>query len=349
MENELVSLILPIFNIKIEFLKKCLTTLQKQTYQNIEIILVDDGSTNDAFALCQKYSLTDKRITAVRQKNQGVSIARNHGLSLAKGNYICFIDPDDWVAESYVAELLNSLKHSQADFVISNCLVVHHDQQKVNNFLDSPETNLMGAQKNKLLYQLIGKKICDYYPPLIAAGVPWGKMFCKSFLTKNKLQFVPGMKRMQDNIFCLYAIENANKIYYLPKALYYYRKDSSSVSLKYSSQIVDYFEKYFDETFKFLRTYRKEELLFKAAYMKELTSFNSFLGRYFFHKNNPDSFHENKLHINKLLSTQRYQRAMDELDYSILTKSEKVFVFSLKHRLLLLLYFLVKFRDKIIF
>nr|AIA92131.1 Glycos_transf_2 [uncultured Lactococcus sp.] len=71
MENELVSLILPIFNIQIEFLKKCLITLQRQTYQNIEIILIDDGSTNDAFDLCQKYSLTDKRIHSSSPKKSG--------------------------------------------------------------------------------------------------------------------------------------------------------------------------------------------------------------------------------------------------------------------------------------
>ncbi|KRL05800.1 glycosyltransferase family 2 protein [Liquorilactobacillus oeni] len=346
MENELVSLILPVFNIKEESLENCITSLENQTYNNIEIILVDDGSTNNAYELCQHYADKDARVKVISQKNAGVSVARNNGLKKSHGSYIGFIDPDDWVAETYVADLLRALQTSNADFVISDCIVSYNHHDKNNRFLDIAESDLTGDKKNLLLYQLVGKKICEYYPPEIAAGVPWAKLFKKSFIEKNKLTFIPGMRRMQDNIFCLYAIECAAKIHYLPKKLYYYRKEEGSASFKYSAKIVENFERYFDETFKFLDTFHKEAIMYSALYMKELTSFNSFLGQYYFHPSNSSSYSDIRKQLNVLLNTKRYQEALSKIDYHLLNNQEKVFVFCLKHKLYFALKILVYIRNK---
>ncbi|KRL98498.1 glycosyltransferase [Liquorilactobacillus satsumensis DSM 16230 = JCM 12392] len=307
---------------------------------------MDDGSTNNSYELCTNYAQKDPRIKIIRQKNSGVSVARNHGLKKATGDYICFVDPDDWVAKNYVGELLHALQTSDADFVISDCFVHYPHSEKENRFLNIPEGNLTGKAKNLLLYQLVGKKICAYYPPEIAAGVPWAKMFKRSFIEANQLSFIPGMRRMQDNIFCLYAIECAAKIHYLPQKLYYYRKEEGSASSKYSTQIVDNFEKYFDETFKFLSLSQREDIMYHAMYMKELTSFNSFLYHYYFHPRNPNNYWESKKALNTLLNKKRYQTALGKVNYNLLNTQEKVFVFCLKHRLYLALKILVRLRNK---
>lgn len=346
MKNELVSLILPIFNIKKEFLEKCVASLTDQTYKNIEIILVDDGSTNNIYALCQDYAKKDNRIKTIQQENAGVSVARNTGLKISKGSYICFIDPDDWVAEDYVFKLLQAIKTSKSDFVISDCFVCYDDHAKDNRFLNMDEGVLTGENKNLLLYQLISKKLCPYYPPEIAAGVPWAKMFKKSFIDTNGLAFIPGMKRMQDNIFCLYAIEYADKIHYLPEKIYYYRKEENSASLKYSTGIVTNFEKYFDETRKFLDSCHKEKIMYDALSMKELTSFNSFLGNLYFHPSNTASYQTKRRELISLLSQKRYQTALNKINYDILTNQEKIFVFCLKHRMFFILKVLVTLRNK---
>lgn len=349
MNNELVSLILPIFNIKFEYLKKCLSSLLNQTYENLEIILVDDGSTNNVSSLCQKYIRIDQRIRLIRQQNQGAAVARNTGLKAATGKYICFIDPDDWISVDYVFKLLKGIKKTNADFVVADCFVAHGESVRINHFLNLPETDLKAQRKNLLLYQLVGKKICSYYPPLIAAGVPWGKMFQKNFIEKNDLHFFPWLRFNEDNVFCLYAVESARSIHYLPEPLYYYRKNSSSTSLKYTPLIINYFEDYFDETFKFLSHFKKEKKMYFAAMMKELTSFNSILGQYFFNKKNPDSYRQAKKKLDTLLSKKRYQYALNNVNYSYLTKSEAVFVFCLKHHFYFALKSLIKLRNYFIF
>lgn len=345
MNSVLVSIILPIFNIKESFLKKCVTSLMNQNYKNIEIILVDDGSTTDILKLCFALRKQDERITVISQKNMGVSVARNRGLAEAKGNYVCFVDPDDWVSESYIMDLVEAITDSDADFSVSNCYACYENDYLLNNFLEGESRILEGKQKNELLYQLVGKKICSYYPKYIAAGVPWCKMFKRSFLEKNKLNFVPNLKRMQDNVFSLYAIEHAQSIAYISKANYFYRKDQNSISSKYSDSIVQSFHNYFDETFKFLDKFNKEELMYHATYMKELTSFNSYFSRYFFNKENKRGFKENVQRVKDLLKEPRYRLAFNELNYEILNTQEKIFVFCLKNNFFVLLWCLVKIRN----
>lgn len=346
MVDNLVSIILPIYNIKEEFLRKCVNSLLKQTEKNIEIILINDGSSNNALEVCRELETLDERINVLDQPNNGVSVARNNGLYHAKGDYICFIDPDDWVQPEYISSLLAALKKSGADFSVCDCNVCYADHNTPNRFLNCGETILNGNAKNKLMYQLVGKKLCEYYPPEVACGVPWGKMFRADFIKKNELAFIPGMVRMQDNIFCLYAIQVAENIHYIPEKLYNYRKETGSACYKFNSNIVKYFEHYFDETFKFLKKFNREKIMFRAFEMKELTSFNSFFTQYFFHKDNDKSFSKIKAEINELLSHKRYAAVLSHVDYSLLTKQEILFVFLMKHRQYRILKLIVTLRGK---
>lgn len=351
--DDLVSIVLPVYNIKKEYLIKCVESLINQTYSNIEIILVDDGSTNGIYKTCLDFGKIDERIVVLHQENLGVSVARNKGIEVSKGKYLCFVDPDDWVEKNYIEKLYNLIKRNSSDISMCACNVYYEKRIVQNSFLkvdeNVKEKNLCGDEKNKVLYQLIGKKICDYYPSEIAAGVPWGKMFSMKFIKQNKLSFVPGMKRMQDNIFCLYAIEYAKKISYIDLYLYNYRKEFGSASHKYSPDIYKYFEDYYSETFKFLNKFNKEEVLFEALQMKELTSFNSYMVHYIFNKNNNISYLKKRLIIKKLLSQQPYNEAIQNINYKLLTKQEKVFVFCLKKHLFVALLLMVKIRSLIKF
>ena len=94
MENDLVSIVVPIYNVE-KYLKKCIDSIINQTYKNIEIILVDDGSTDNCGKICDEYTKTDNRIVVIHKKNGGLSDARNAGLDIAKGKYIAFVDSDD--------------------------------------------------------------------------------------------------------------------------------------------------------------------------------------------------------------------------------------------------------------
>lgn len=344
MSECLVSIILPIYNIKKEYLERCIKSLISQTESNIEIILVDDGSESYIEEICNYYMKQDERIFFIHQKNSGVSVARNNGIKNSRGKYICFVDPDDWVEPKYIESLTLAIESNKADIAMCDCVVYYDNHHVENHFLNIQESDLSGLEKNKILYQLVGKKICDYYPPEVAAGVPWGKIFRKSFLIENNLMFIPGMIRMQDNVFCLYAIENAMKIHYIPECLYCYRKEIGSACFKYNPRIVSHFEKYFDETKKYLDAFNKEKIMHDALEMKQLTSFNSFFNQLYFHKDNIMKYSEVKEEIIKLLNSQRYSKALQNIDYSLLNRQESIFVFLLKYRFIYLLRIIVKLR-----
>lgn len=346
MKQEQITVILPVYNISEDYLSTCLESLLQQTYSNIELILVDDGSQNNAPAIGRSYEEKDSRVTFFSQPHAGVSVARNLGLKNAHGAYICFVDPDDYVTPTYLEKLYRSITETKADIALCNAIVKYKDHEVKNRFLPGKKRVLEGNDIGRLQYQLVSKKLADYYPPEVACGTPWGKLYRRTFLEEHHLSFQPDLLRMQDNVFNLYALEQAKRVAFIPDFLYIYRKEVGSACYHYNPNIVDLFERYFAASFRFLEEYDKGPRVRKALLMKTLTSFNSYLTQNFFHEENPNSFMAVRKQLNALLRREPYQQALKELDYSLLTKSEQVFVFLLKHHCFRLLKLLIRLRTQ---
>jgi len=129
--NELVSIIVPIYNVS-EYLEKCIMSLINQTYKNIEIILVNDGSTDNSLDICKKYETEDKRIVVLNKINGGLSDARNYGIERAKGQYITCVDSDDYVTDDYVEFMYNNLKKDDADISICKHIVLFDNNTQIS-------------------------------------------------------------------------------------------------------------------------------------------------------------------------------------------------------------------------
>lgn len=342
-----VSVILPIYNVEPDFLEKCFTSLKDQTFHDAEYLMVDDGSDPYVEEICRQYCC-DERFRFIRKDHSGVSDARNLGIESSKGKYLCFVDPDDWVDEGYLEVLVSLIGRTNSDIGVTDAYVHYEKVSRINHFLGEEGTVILeGTEKNRLLYQLIGKKICSYYPPEIAAGVPWAKIFRKQFLTDKKIRFVSGMPRMQDNIFCLYAYEEANTVSYTPQLLYHYRKNNSSASHSYNPDIISHFEMYYAETKKFLDLHQKEAVLYEALYMKELTSFNSYFTYYFF-SGHKKTYRQACREIDSVLDREPYRTALVHISRKYLSASEYMFVTALKYHMYGLLRVLVTIRNHVI-
>ena len=149
-----VSIIIPVYNVQ-KYLRKCLDSIVNQTFKNIEIIIINDGSSDNSLNICKEYSKKDKRINIINKHNEGVSKARNTGLLYATGEYISFIDSDDWVEQNMIEELYNSITSNKADLCICNFI------KENKNKRDYIKSNI----NQKIL---IGKEIKDYLTiPLI--------------------------------------------------------------------------------------------------------------------------------------------------------------------------------------
>ena len=130
--NSLVSIILPTYNVE-KYLRKCLESVVSQTYKNIEIIIVIDGSTDNSLIIAKEFEKKDNRIVVIQQNNSGSGPARNNGLDNAHGEYIIFIDPDDWVENNLVETLLNA-QEKKYDFVLSDMIITLFLNNTFSNF-----------------------------------------------------------------------------------------------------------------------------------------------------------------------------------------------------------------------
>ncbi|MCK9181504.1 MAG: glycosyltransferase [Fibrobacteraceae bacterium] len=216
-QKPLISIIVPIYNGG-SFLKECIESLLKQSYSHIEIILVDDGSTDISGKICDDFASEDCRIKTIHQSNQGLSAARNTGIAAASGNYITFIDCDDFVSESFLDFLWGNLIRTNAD--ISTC--GFYKFQNTSNI--ESKTALQKAKT--ILYSGKEAAIIALYQNGIVDYSAWNKLYKKELFATIRF---PKDKLFEDLGTMVYAMARAEKIVCSEAKLYYYRQHSKSI------------------------------------------------------------------------------------------------------------------------
>lgn len=216
-----VTVIVPIYNLKEQIIFRCIDSILNQTYKNIEILIINDGSTNSIQSTLEKYK-TNPLIKIFNQENKGVSSVRNLGVSIAQGNWIMFVDGDDYI-ENNLIEVLLANTTEKTDIIASSCIIDTKDGTETVHFFDGNKVFVTNSQKEKLYKQLMngseGQVSKKYYT---AIGVPWAKLYKKDFLINNNLTFNTKLKRMQDNIFNMNAFSKAEEVKYIDQCLYHY-------------------------------------------------------------------------------------------------------------------------------
>ena len=212
---DLISVIVPIYNVE-KYLKKCIESIIQQTYDNLEIILINDGSTDNSPKICDNYAKKDKRIKVIHKKNGGLSDARNYGLEIATGKYISFVDSDDYIHKQMIEKLYNNLKANYSDISICNICNVYPNGKKMN--LSIPETSVV-EQKQKF-YNIYNKYS-------VVTVVAWNKLYKKEIFKTIRY---PLGKVHEDEWIIFDILKNAQKISYLNEPLYYYIQREESIS-----------------------------------------------------------------------------------------------------------------------
>ena len=212
-----VSIIIPIYNPG-EYFVKCLDSAINQTLTDIEIICIDDGSTDDSINLLEKYSKNDKRFKIFHQENLGAGAARNKGIENAQGEYIIFLDSDDWIENDMCERLYDHAKHLDADLVLFDVIWYHKNNKK--EFFKYFSEDEFNQDYNSFVFdrKFIHEKVVD--PSL---GVIWSKFYKTSFLKDNNIKFST-YKIYNDVVFHFKTILSANKIAYCPHVFYHYIK-----------------------------------------------------------------------------------------------------------------------------
>ena len=226
MKNELVSIIVPAYNVE-KYIKKCINSLINQTYKNIEIILVDDGSTDGTGKICDLFSKKDKRIKVIHKENGGLSDARNCGIDIATGNYILLVDSDDYVDLEIVEFLYNNLKENNAD--ISTCLPKKFKENDNDSLKDDKKNTNAILKKEDALENLF------YLKNLTVSA--WGKLYKKE-LFKN-IRYPKG--KLYEDLPTTYRLfAKSNIISTNSKKMYYYLiRKGSIMNSKFNKKRMD--------------------------------------------------------------------------------------------------------------
>lgn len=220
-EKEKISVIIPVYNVE-KYLKRCLDSVINQTYKNLEIILVDDGSTDNSGKICDEYAKNDKRIIVIHKENGGVSVARNIGLDIGTGDYVNFIDSDDWIDLKFFKKLYDNLLKSHAD--ISCCDYIRTEKYK----------NLKKEFLNYMDYY--GENILEVYLEKELTS-PCNKLYKKELWQNIKF---PANKTNEDicTIFKIF-LKSKIVIYTEEKLYYYYKHSDSTTKSKFSNKNLD--------------------------------------------------------------------------------------------------------------
>jgi len=250
-DSLLISVVIPMHNAAI-YLHRCLDSICNQTYNALEVILVDDGSIDNTKNICDDYLLKDERFVYVFSEGKGVSCARNIGIDRANAKYIVFIDADDWIDSNYIEILARGITSYNADiYMISYFEEFTNKSKKMGFFKEQRFEKRTGNEFDLISTCLINSPLGNA-STVFAIGVPWAKIYKKAFLDRYSIRFVPGMKRMQDCVFNIYAFHYAERVVYEDKPLYHYRRGIDSVTHvhdpsfeKTSDFIIDEIRKFF--------------------------------------------------------------------------------------------------------
>lgn len=207
------SIIIPVYNSE-KYLDRCILSCINQTYKNFEIILIDDGSSDNSLKICNKYKNIDNRINVIHNKNEGVSIARNIGIENSEGKYIVFVDSDDFIEQDMLEKLENLLNKQKTECIIYN----------LDNMLKSKA--VYGEEINNILIKLIISEVINS---------PCNKVYIRDIIEKNNIRFEKNVKIGEDLLFNVLYISKIKGFYLLNENFYNYSKENKqSLTLKYN-------------------------------------------------------------------------------------------------------------------
>ena len=214
-DNIKVSIIVPMYNVG-KYIEQCILSIVNQTYHNIEIILVDDGSPDESGKIADEYTARDNRIKVIHKANAGVSAARNSGLDTATGDFVCFSDGDDYVMPNYVEHLLNLCLTYDADVAYTvDMYTTFHKESVVDSFVKVISAE--DATENILCYK-------------VPIGV-YSKMFKREFLVKNNIHFLENVYIGEGFNFNTACFQRANKVVMSNERIYFYRRDNEASAM----------------------------------------------------------------------------------------------------------------------
>lgn len=348
-EQPLISVIIPVYNVE-RYLAQCLDSVIRQTYENLEIICVNDGTRDSSRKILGHYAEKDCRIVVIDQENQGLSGARNTGLLYTHGKYVMFVDSDDWIELETCEEAVRAAEKHHADLVMWSYAREYDQKSKEKYMFWEDETVFEKAQVQSQLHRrlcgLLGEELRhpDYANAIETA---WGKLYLTERIVDNHVEFVDTKEiGTEDALFNLYALGYIERAVYLRRCYNHYRKtNQGSLTKTYNEKLFERWQRLFD----YMEQYIQVNHL-PAEYENALNNriALSLLGLGLNIVGSDYSIGKKLELLNEVLYCNRYQRAYKNLDYSYFPLHWKLFYGCAKLRLSLGVYGLLVVIHRII-
>lgn len=203
-----ISIIIPVYNAE-KYISRCIESVLAQTFTDWELILVDDGSKDSSLSICESFANTNSRIKIISQKNSGPSAARNKGLEIAKGEYICFIDADDWIENCSLSDYINEIDNTNSDIVFQGFIDEYPNGEKKYNLISVSNENT-----KKDIISLLYENRCF--------GWSWNKIFKKEIIEKYNIRFDESVRLWEDELFTIEFLHHSDNIKVINKCNYHY-------------------------------------------------------------------------------------------------------------------------------
>ena len=232
MEQELITVVVPIYNVE-SYLDRCINSIVSQSYSNLDIVLVDDGSTDNCPQMCDEWTKKDHRIRVVHKINAGLGMARNTGIEYARGKYICFFDSDDYIATETIKVAYTALIESQADIVVFGAATVEESGRVLSTKI--PEANIFQGDEvlQHFLPALMGENPRSGYDAQIPFSA-WSCLFAMELIRRVHWRFASEREIVSEDIYSLMKLYGSvRKVVILKECFYFYCRNGSSLTQSY--------------------------------------------------------------------------------------------------------------------
>lgn len=328
--DKLISIIIPIYNCE-QYLEECLESVANQTYRNIEIILINDGSVDSSKSICRSFCERDERVVYIEQENKGVSAARNAGMKVARGEYLMFVDADDIISQQICQGACNEILGFDILFfdivpfktkseIPDMSLVI--EKAKSINLCSKGQPEWIKNALNE--HQTIGGYRLNLSPAC-------GTLYRKGFIVEHNLEFCLGIPFGEDMLFNLKVYASNPKACYLPVPAYFYRYNQKSAVHRYTPDYDRWNQSLYLELETFLMANRVLEKTYQELKFQKMNGLIISLSRDIFHPNNPKEESRKRRDFLELID--RYQHQLSERRNAIkMSAKNEIILWLARHR-----------------
>jgi len=343
-KDPLISFVVPVYNAE-RTLHDCVCSLIKQTFGNIEIILVNNSSTDGSLSKCNELVKEDERIKVVDIAEKGVSAARNKGIELATGEFITFVDADDWI-DANVCGLFADL-NARHDYDLFCYSAQYHRKSKItSSYLFDKDIELLSQnQKEELQIKVFAPQapIFSYKMNTRFAGSSCGKLYKREILLKNNLRFATETIISEDVLFNTLSLDYFHRVGYTKQCFYHYEQQSDSAQNRYRPNSDRYFSFVMNKIQRWLQNTGKDQRFIDAANCLFVHYLFGVLKEDLCHKDNPRQIEDRKRALKCLLAKSEFLEPLKSSQMDFFSIPERVLVELLRYRQIEIIFFLLKF------